>query len=188
MAKITLWGMLNNYKDIMEDIKIPDIDKETLLASIIIKAGENEVMYPNPAFMKVAVKAWFRAKFYEFNTLFKSTTLEYNPIENYDRKEEWEDVTNSSGKGISSVDSVSENFKNAYDSASYKPQEKNDGSVNSSGTMSSESTLKRKGRAHGNIGVTTSQQMLESEREVAKFDIYEYISDKFEDAFTITVY
>ena len=30
--------------------------------------------------------------------------------------------------------------------------------------------------------------MIQSEREVANFDIYDYIANKFEDAFTLAVY
>lgn len=32
---------------------------------------------------------------------------------------------------------------------------------------------------HGNIGVTTTQQMLQSERELVKFNLWDYIADKF---------
>lgn len=42
--------------------------------------------------------------------------------------------------------------------------------------------------AHGNIGVTTTQQMIEQEREVVKFDIYEYIAADFASEFIILVW
>lgn len=44
-------------------------------------------------------------------------------------------------------------------------------------------------RAHGNIGVTTSQQMIRSEREdVANFSWYYTVAMDFEDVITISVY
>lgn len=46
----------------------------------------------------------------------------------------------------------------------------------------------RTGRAHGNIGVTTSQQMLESEWEVARLNIYEEAAELFLAEFCIYVY
>ena len=46
----------------------------------------------------------------------------------------------------------------------------------------------KKGRAHGNIGVTTSQQMLESERNVANFNIYDYITNQFKQEFCLCLY
>lgn len=43
-------------------------------------------------------------------------------------------------------------------------------------------------RVHGNIGVTTSQQMLQSERELANFSWYYQVAMDYEDAITIPVY
>lgn len=43
-------------------------------------------------------------------------------------------------------------------------------------------------RIHGNIGVTTSQQMIESELELRKFDIYADIARRFENEFIVQVY
>lgn len=40
----------------------------------------------------------------------------------------------------------------------------------------------------GNIGVTTSQQMIEAERELAKFNIYDFIIESFKNRFCILVY
>lgn len=41
---------------------------------------------------------------------------------------------------------------------------------------------------HGNIGVTTSQQMIQAELELRKFDIYTDIARRFEKEFLIQVY
>ena len=43
-------------------------------------------------------------------------------------------------------------------------------------------------RAHGNIGVTTNQQMIEQERETAKFNIFQVILDEFKQRFCVLVY
>lgn len=42
--------------------------------------------------------------------------------------------------------------------------------------------------ALGNIGVTTTQQMIEQQREVVKFSIYDYIINEFKSRFCILVY
>lgn len=47
---------------------------------------------------------------------------------------------------------------------------------------------KRNMHAHGNIGVTTSQQMLKSELEVAMFNLYNEISRRYMSELTIPVY
>lgn len=43
-------------------------------------------------------------------------------------------------------------------------------------------------RAFGNIGVTTTQQMLEAERNVVKFNIIDYIVDSFKGRFCLLIY
>ena len=44
------------------------------------------------------------------------------------------------------------------------------------------------GRTHGNIGVTTSQQMLEAELKISKWNIYEEITNLFLNEFVIYTY
>lgn len=46
----------------------------------------------------------------------------------------------------------------------------------------------REHRAYGNIGVTTTQQMIQQEREVIQFDIYKYIVDDFKSEFCVMIY
>lgn len=47
---------------------------------------------------------------------------------------------------------------------------------------------KRTGKAYGNIGVTTTQQMLEAERQVSMYTIYNQIVEDFKTEFCILVY
>ena len=47
---------------------------------------------------------------------------------------------------------------------------------------------KRTGRAYGNIGVTTTQQMIEEERRVSEFDIDHIIINEFKKAFCLLIY
>ena len=51
-----------------------------------------------------------------------------------------------------------------------------------------EETATHNGRVHGNIGVTTSQQMLQSEIDVARFNIVQQITDLFLQEFCIMIY
>ena len=51
-----------------------------------------------------------------------------------------------------------------------------------------EETATHNGRVHGNIGVTTSQQMLQSELDVARFNIVQQITDLFLQEFCIMIY
>lgn len=74
------------------------------------------------------------------------------------------------------------------------------GSVSESGTTTGTETdtgtvkrggsnvVHRAGNVHGNIGVTTTQQMIEQERAVAQFDLYKLIAEEFKCEFCLLVY
>ena len=57
-----------------------------------------------------------------------------------------------------------------------------------SNTASNTGSNTRTGRTHGNIGVTTSQQMLQSELDIAAWNLYKHITDLFQDEFCVAVY
>ena len=49
-------------------------------------------------------------------------------------------------------------------------------------------TYKHTSYMFGNIGVTTTQQMIEAEREVVQFSVIEFIADDFKNEFCLSVY
>lgn len=55
-------------------------------------------------------------------------------------------------------------------------------------TEKSKDTEKTGLHSHGNIGITTNQEMINEELELRKFNIYKYIALEIEDEFTIPVY
>lgn len=133
---------------------------------------------------------------YELNGLYKTTLLEYNPIENYNGTEE---ETTSYGRQTinSKVGAVETNGSNTYSPFETENSEKiaTFDSVENVNSMSATQKLKesytdtnsynageqnnsqdigpkedkRTLRKSGNLGVTTSQQMIESERKVLLF-------------------
>ena len=144
--------------------------------------------------------------------MFENNTINNNTVNSGTQSINANGHDNFSGSGSNtSIDTVS-----AYDSNLFENDKKNDVStsnettsntttenirtdnLNESKTGSSHNTrtdnLKesytsnRHGRLHGNIGVTTSQQMLQSELDIAKWNIYEQITDLFLNEFCIMVY
>ena len=114
---------------------------------------------------------------YELDTLYNSTTADYNPISNYDMTETGRDETRSSASG----DSTS--YATTYDDSS---TERETGKTSTSGSTAD--TLIHSLSRSGNIGVTTSQQMLQSERDIAKFDFIEYAAEKIITEYTTSLY
>ena len=240
-AKITTVGFyqyMNAYNnDLFGLLNLPPgIDKDTLVNNIMLRGGEFEVVYSNPDFYKSAIGLWSNKHYRTFEKWINALNIDYNPLENYDRMEEWSDTgsrintgtvsdsgsrkntgtqsTETTGKDsfTGSGNSTSSDEISAYNSNSFQNDKKNTtNSSNSSETntttnstrtdnlsesnsntrtdnLSEKTDSDRKGRAHGNIGVTTSQQMLQSELDIAKWNIYEQITDLFLSEFCIMVY
>jgi len=106
-AYLSLDGVLSYLEDagtpLFNDIVLPSgIDKGILEECIYEDGAEFGVIYTDPPFFKSRVEGWFRRKydtFQKWNDVLNST---YNPIENYDRIEDWTDTGTSSETGTRS--------------------------------------------------------------------------------------
>lgn len=80
--------------------------------------------------------------------------------------------------------------QNAEQSGTQSTNETETGNNSVNGTTSNtmHNELKHGLHSHGNIGVTTNQEMINEELELRKYDLYKQIALLFEDEFTITVY
>lgn len=66
--------------------------------------------------------------------------------------------------------------------------QKGSSSVQASSNSSESANATRRGRAYGNIGVTTPFQMLEGERQLYSYDVYMAIINEFKRKFCVIVY
>lgn len=121
-----------------------------------------------------AMGDFLSGKEYELNGLYASTLFEYDPISNYDMQEDSEDTDEAETSGSSTESSTS------FDSTTQKETGMTESSGESSNTNTH--TLTRK----GNIGVTTSQQMIEQERGVLTFDFIQHVADLINENFCST--
>ena len=218
MAKITLIGMYNFDESLFENLTVPDgIDRQTLIDNILIESGDFEVLYPDMDFLKFSIGAWSRKYRPTFERWSKVLNMEYDPIENYNRYESWTDDTSGSGSGSNSMNrsgsasgntsgntsSTNTNFVSAYDAGdalTTKDQTLTAGndssnststtSENTSGTESSQFTNsgKHEGRIHGNIGVMSTQTMVEQEIKLGYKNIYDLITELFVAEFVLPIY
>ncbi len=190
LSKITIQSF-NTWLDgkLFDGMILPDgIDKDVLIKNILLEGADFEVTYSNPYFLQEAIEVWAKKYYRTFEKWITALNIEYNPLENYDRQEEWHDDGKSTGTiNTSQNDTVNTNTS-AYDSSYYVPDAQSVSNGSSTSASNGTNTNDRTGRAHGNIGVTTSQQMLESELDIAKWNIYKHITDLFLQEFTIMVY
>ncbi len=252
-AKITLIG-LHNYletydKDLFIYLNVPaGIDKNLLINNILLKGGEFEVLYSEPTFLQNMIGVWSAKWMHTMERWVKALSIDYNPLENYDRMEDWIDNGSkvSSGKTNENMNKLSSsgsdesttrsenaigndysesegsgnttNTRSAFDASDYSPHDKSDTTSNGKNTSSSLTSADGKtntksttnnidsvtnsadsntsdntssihsGRLHGNIGVTTSQQMLQAELDISKWNLYDEIADLFLSEFCIYLY
>lgn len=208
-AKITLLGMAQycNAKNdsLFEYLELPEgIDRDLAIDTILLKGAEFEVLYASADYMKFAIGVWSKKWDRTFTKWNDALNITYNPLENYDRYEDSQDSTTSSndsaGKSNNATssrnDDTSINRISAFDSPNFENDTET--SMDSVGTTDSKSDFQNFGsessnaihsaRLHGNIGVTTSQQMLQSELDIAKWNLYEQIADVFLSEFIIPIY
>lgn len=271
--KITMLGLQNaltwKNQSLFDNLNLPSgIDKDSVVDNILLEGGDFEVLYADPYFMRAAISTWSSKHYRTFEKWITALNIEYNPLENYDRQENWtdtldSDTTNNNTTGATDVtanttgatdarttsgtnqlngtvtvdtttsgtessNGSTENTVSAFDSNSYQPSDKSDTDLSTTTSTDSDSstttaqtttdnytdnfthqgsddttfthtgtnndvgtrddTTVHTGRVHGNVGVTTSQQMLQSELDIARFNIVQQITDLFLTEFCIMIY
>ena len=205
-AKLTVVGFYNYDNTLFDDFRLsPLINRDTLIDNIIIEGAEFEVLYSNYDFYKRAVNHFFDLNYDLFNKWAEDLAKEYEPLENYDRKEHWTDKfdgkedtqSDSTSNDVSDGNTAQLNKTSSFDSNGLVNDSENTGNAHNEASNKSAATGKNlkddlathDGRIHGNIGVTTSQQMLESELELRqKWQLLKIITDMFLSELTIRVY
>lgn len=204
LATMTLIG-LNNYlsyyeKDLFEQLSFPEgIDKTTAINNILLFCGENELLYSDADFNINLVGLWSTKWYRTFQKWIDVLSEEYEPLENYDRKENWSDSastseSNSAYASDSSVNSTSlENNVSAFNVSSYSDESASNQDGHAQSITDSRANSDKLdysvhgGRVHGNIGVMTTQAMLQQELDVQRFNIYDEIAIIFAREFTLAL-
>lgn len=196
LSTMTLVGafnyMENKNESLFSHLHLPPlIDKDTFIDTMLLNFGDYELLWADPVFVKNMIGVWCNKRYNQLSHMIDSLTKDYNAIENYDRITDmtYKDDNNRVHEGsIGSEQKVTANSNekintSAYDSNTYTPSNENvikdeTDNVNRSNSaeVSTESNIhKESGRVHGNIGVTTNQQMIQSEIELRKFSIYDWM-------------
>ena len=186
IAKITLIGM-TAYKemdndDLFSNLIVPDGGvKQTLVDTILMTGGEFPVLWANPDFVQRMIGVWSAKMKPTFDRWQQTLTEQYDPLHNYDRYEEYQDKENTKG----TADDTTTRKVTGFDSDTLRTNDQTTG--NSSGNTDRQ--LDHKAHLYGNIGVTTSMQMLTEEIEGReKFNIYALITEAFLNEFCVRVY
>lgn len=224
MSLLTVEGLYNYDNTLFDGFNVPEgLVKHIAIDAILMRTRELEILYPDFTYMKNRITIWSNKYQINWKKLYDTTVLEYNPIENYDRMEDWTDTddetstsardntrnTTNTVKSTSTnevMNSVNVTDQNTAFNAGLTDHAKQitDGNTTENGSITNTETGKdtenenvnggrtghhtKTGRAHGNIGVTTSQQMIQSERDLVVFNLYDVIAESFIENFCLMIY
>ena len=184
-ANVNLLGNVSTFdfmKEYTDNAEMLDFNINHDYESYVFLTSQKEVQNAYQEFVKL-VKSHLLLNSYKYSGLYKTTLLEYNPIENYSMTEIGTDTrtpnlttTDNSNIGSQANSTTSTDSVSPYDTQTFTDSNKtivseNNGAREDSNTKTetgTETTTHEFNRS-GNIGVTTSQQMLESERKVVNF-------------------
>ena len=216
VATLSLLGMLQINPDLIGSTVFPlptGLSHETLDPLLLAETAELEILYPEPTTLATVITAWATARGPSWARMQAALAAEYNPIHNYDRSEEWTEEREgensrqgTNDRGNSSTTAGTDSASLTSDRAGYNSPAANAPSSKDTSSGSSTTTVtgtqddsweeevtnaessSRSGRISGNIGVTTSQQMIEAELELRRLDVYRLIVQEFKTMFCLGVY
>lgn len=203
-------ALLDWDNDLFANFTLPDEiaaeeTRDLIIDQILLDHGDAPLAYPDPGIMKYYIGVWSQRMGPLWVRYYNAIMAEYNPLENYDREED-RTVTRDDETGntrtlntqqaftgtVTTEDSVSAENVSVYEPESRTVETPNTqtadtGTVTDAGTFDGSEV--EHSRVHGNIGVTTSQQMLISELDlVPRLDLIKYISDNYAAEFCLGVY
>lgn len=168
------------------------IDKNIMNTIIIKELGASKPITTDPDMFKILLDAFFSKYALNITKLVDTMYLEYNPLFNKDLVEGEHrhstgdiDNTDSYTTGQSSEDKVS-----AYDASAYQPKDMSTASTTHNGETTSdiESTVQTDRYIKGKDGPESYQSLVEQERRLAEFNIFNWIIKQMRKELFLLVY
>lgn len=183
---LSILGLYEYDQDVFLNLHLPTgMNKQQVIDTILMEAADLSLTYPDWNMMQYMIGTWSTNKQPAWERILAALTEEYDPLHNYDRHEIWTD-NNVSLSGAEASGSNTESVA-GFNSSNMANSRKTEQSTSSN--AASNQTGNHTGRTYGNIGVTTSAQMLQGEIDVrVANDICNIIAQSFKNQFCIQVY
>ena len=174
-ATLSIMGLYNNDPTIFDMMVFPNgftaDQKQITKENILVECAEFEFLYPAPEVAKAIIGIWSKKELPYWNRVYAASQAEYNPIENYSMVEKTE----------ANTDIETANDIYGFNSASAVPSNKTKTTGNKLNNTVDHTRS-------GNIGVTTSQQMLESEIKLREWNFYDQLYKDVDSILCLKVY
>lgn len=197
MERFNLINIIDLYgvDEIFKGIELAKgIDRDTTINAILDECASYEPVYYDMPLLNNKIRVFFKKNYDVFKRLNDAFNAEYNPIENYDKNMETHNNVDTAGthseSGTESNQNTDTNTVSAYDSNTFTNDNQTITNGTNSNSLSGKDNQNEKSdyteHVHGNIGVTTSQQMLKSELDLRpELNIYKVIANTFYDEFML---
>ena len=170
---LSIMGLYEDDNTLFQGLQLPEgLDQEAVINEILLQCAELEIVYPSIDIMKLAITTWSIANQYTWQKLYDTMVVEYNPIWNVDATVVIDRDTSGQGNATDAV--------KGFNSDTWAESDKTD-----TDSWAVEDVTETR---TGNIGVTTTQQMLEQERKIAEFNMISYIAQSFKQRFCLLIY
>lgn len=192
--------------DMFADCTVPaPLDMERVRGAIVMRCGLLTPLYNEPETQQAATQQFFFENQWNFEHIVKVLEAEYSPIENVFEVRD-ETTTNSGADTLTiaknsqetitgnentdssiSAENVSTYSPDRYEHSDSFQVRASGGSDTHTNAKNSKSNLSV--NRHGNIGVTTNQDMINQELDLLnRFNPYRFIADLYEKELTLGIY
>ena len=190
-ATLTITGLYNFDNTIFDGWTVPEgVNMDALKNLILYECSGLELTLPTPDLFKICTTSFCIRKARSWQRAFDAMKAQYNPIHNYDRSESYTDAESGSSGHNGEFSSTTEEKTAAFNSSTYTNKDQVTNGQESESSATYGKNVNHIAKIQGNIGVTTSQQMVEAEENLAEngLDIYQFICRDFKREFTLAVY
>lgn len=188
------------------------LNRDDLNEAIMLELGERKCYWRHTELLKTAIDNWFKTHEYNIKKLIDTTEFEYNPIytqdyyedfisnKNKDRTQSEDNTDITTSTNNTAENSTSTNEISAYDSGGYQPQDKNTSNITTNSTNSSTSNedkdlsenvkegLGSKLHHYGKTNDESYGDIIEDERRLALFNIYDWIVNQLDNELLIGIF
>ena len=176
---ISVLGMYQFNTALFDKLTVPaQIDKQDVVDTILLDCAELPVVYTNWDVLQGAIGLLSKRRINAWERMATALFEDYNPLHNFDRYEDSTDDENTASSGTAN----SVNTVNGYNGDAERDRQ------NTIGNSEMKRGNKHSAHIYGNVGVTTSAEMLEGELKIRKQDLISIIVQEFKENFCIMVY
>lgn len=199
---------LDDIGSIFADIVIDNrIDKDTMISAILDKCGAMHCLYETTATFKYFSDHFFNKYQWNISRLADTLNFEYNPLQN--NKVDWTETTNIK-QDLDTVENTSENRDktnsyngtetntiSAMNSSNYEPDNRSQTTSNATENIDADKDRSKEedltweeADTHHETGTinTPFQDLIEKERKVSQFNVYNWIAEKYASELFLLVY